>query len=455
MASALRDRYVPTSMRTLYAASPRPAVVLNPRWDALLVAVAGFMAVGVGHVHEHLEVLGALRPALVFVALALALYVTGQDGLRRIECLRGPTTLALGAFALWASLSVTSSLNAGVAFTLLVHPFASSVLLYLLAAGSVRGLRDIERLGLVYAVSVALYDGLIFTRFGWHAPDWKLLSLPYYDANDIATLSVTALPIAAYVAVRGPSATRRLLAGGTLVVLALALVRSGSRGGFLAFAAALMCALVVCRSVAFMWRLATVVALVGSLLLVGGQRYWGRLETISAEEADYNWTGDTGRLAVWKRGLTYLKDHPILGLGPNNFPVAEGTISPLAWRQQYNIGVKWSAAHNTYLQVGAELGLPGLAFYLLMLGSGFAAAAAARRLMPAGAAFAEALLVALTGFCVGSFFLSLAYVEFPYVLLGLCVGLHKLARWPGPPVVVSPRRAAVNPGAPATGWVIS
>ena len=65
--------------------------------------------------------------------------------------------------------------------------------------------------------------------------------------------------------------------------------------------------------------------------------------------------------------------NPLFGVGPEQFPAAEGTLSPFAERQQFGIGVRWNAAHNSFIQIGAELGLPGLALFIAIIASAFAA----------------------------------------------------------------------------------
>ena len=51
------------------------------------------------------------------------------------------------------------------------------------------------------------------------------------------------------------------------------------------------------------------------------------------------------------------------------FPVAEGTIFvPLAARAEaVGHGLKWNAAHNSFVEIGAELGIPGLLVFLALL----------------------------------------------------------------------------------------
>jgi O-antigen ligase len=156
-------------------------------------------------------------------------------------------------------------------------------------------------------------------------------------------------------------------------------------------------------------------------------------------DADYNHTEENGRLPIWHRGIGYMLQSPVFGVGPNNFGVAEGTLSPLAERQQFGVGVRWNAAHNSYIQVGAELGIPGLIFFVGTIVTAFAALRQAGRNEAALAALSEtgtrptapltpALMASLLGFVVGAFFLSLAYSEMLYMLLALAVGLRKVTR---------------------------
>jgi O-antigen ligase len=150
-----------------------------------------------------------------------------------------------------------------------------------------------------------------------------------------------------------------------------------------------------------------------------------------ASDADYNRTAETGRLQIWTRGIGYMLDHPLLGVGPGNFQRAEGTLSPFAHRQQYGVGVLWSAPHNTFVQVGAELGIPGLALFVAMIGSAFLLLARLGRRQRGAhrdrdAALTQALTASLLAFVVGAFFLSFAYSEMLYTLLALAVGLDKV-----------------------------
>jgi O-antigen ligase len=148
-------------------------------------------------------------------------------------------------------------------------------------------------------------------------------------------------------------------------------------------------------------------------------------------DADYNHTEEAGRMQIWSRGIGYMLDNPVFGVGAQNFQSAEGMLSPFAHRQQLGLGVRWNAAHNSFVQVGAELGLPGLILFLCIITSAFRFLARARRVGGGtqGAhhtQLSQALTAALIGFVVGAFFLSLAYSEMFYALIALAVGFAKV-----------------------------
>lgn len=390
------------------------------------------MLTSVGRVHQ-LFGLESLRPASLTGGLALALYFADRHELRRSRLVWLPTTRYLAVFLGWMIISTPGSLSEGTSFTLVFSNFTKTALMYFVMVAAVRTIRDVERLSFAYLMSAAIYAFVVVTRFDvGGGADWRLGHLYYYDANDFATFGVTATPFGIYFLHRASGAFVRVLVGAALAVLTLAFVYSGSRGGFLALSAVAIYVVARYTRIPLRWRIGATALVLAVLVAAASDQYWRQMGTILSD-ADYNRTGETGRLQIWSRGLTYMLDHPILGVGPDNFPVAEGTLSPHAERQQYGIGVRWSAAHNSFIQVGAELGVPGLLLFVAILASAFAALRTARRRaressgpLAAGAELAQALTAALIGFVVGAFFLSLAYSEMLFTLVALSVGLRKV-----------------------------
>ncbi len=402
-------------------------------WDVLLVCVAGYIFMAVGRVHQLFPVLQTVRPALLFGLLAVVLYLMDGRQSRQLNRLWVPTTICLVGFMAWIALSVPGALNRGNSFNLLTQNFIKTFLMYVVIAGSVRGTRDIERLAFIYYMSAVIYAAVVLTRFDLGSGQaWRLGDLYYYDANDFATFAASAMPLGLFFAHSGRRIVTKVFAVVTLVILTIAFVRSGSRGGFLAVLA--LGGYVVLRysAIAMRWRVGAFVLVAFVFVGAASAQYWQQMGTI-VSDSDYNQTQESGRLQIWERGIGYMFGRPIFGVGADNFSTAEGTLSPMASRQQYGVGVRWNAAHNSLVQVGAELGFPGLLFFIAMVVTAFAALGGSkwqRRRSPAfhgrPLELRQALTASLIGFAVGAFFLSLAYHEMLYTLLALAVGMAKV-----------------------------
>jgi O-antigen ligase len=122
-------------------------------------------------------------------------------------------------------------------------------------------------------------------------------------------------------------------------------------------------------------------------------------------------------------------EHPVFGVGPGVFEAAN-------WDAELKLGrrVGWQPSHNMYTQVSAELGIPGLIVFLIFLGSGFASlrrVARATQANPELHALADAarcISMILITFCVGAFFLSVAYSPMIAAMMGLCASLEIVAK---------------------------
>lgn len=401
-------------------------------WSGLLLCLAVYLLATVGRIHQLFPSLGPLRPALVSAMLALALLLLDPTATERLwrVCRQRAAKCLLG-LVVWVALSVPGALWQGGSFALLTDVLLKAAAMALVLAAAVRGPRDLERMGLVYFGSAAVYGAVVLARFDVTAT-WRMGTLYYYDANDFATLAATALPLGLYFASTPRGTALRLAALLGLGVLGVAIVRTGSRGGFLALLAVIGFLLFRLTTIRAGWRLLTAGVLAVLFAATATDAYWDQMRTIVHPEEDYNLSSQEGRLKIWKRGIGYMMSRPILGVGAGNFPTAEGTISPQAERQSYGRGVKWQAAHNSFVQVGAELGVPGLVLFVVMLASAFTGLNAAGRhsagaARPPPAVLAQTLTASLIGYVVGAFWLSLAYTEMLYTLVGLAIGLRQIA----------------------------
>ena len=405
------------------------------KWDVLLLCVAGYILTVVGRVHQLFPAVQLLRPAVLTGLLAIALYVFDRREERRTRYLGGRPTVYVLALLAWMMLCVPAALVTGNSFDLVFDNFIKTVLMYVIIAGSARGVRDVERLLLAYLASAAVYATVIVARFDLGSGDaWRLAHLYYYDANDFATFAVSAMPFAVYLLHTARGVLSRAAAVFALAMLVLAFVYTGSRGGFIALLVMCGYILLLYTGIPIRWRVFATALLIALVAATASDRYWQQMSTI-VSDADYNRTEETGRLQIWRRGVGYMLGNPLFGVGPGNFQSAEGRLSVQARRRELGIGVRWNAAHNTYVQIGAEAGLPGLMLFVAIIVAAFRAlrraAANSRRVAGSsrdGVLLTQALGAALAGLLTGAFFLSLAYSEMLYTLVALSAALYKVTR---------------------------
>jgi O-antigen ligase len=217
------------------------------------------------------------------------------------------------------------------------------------------------------------------------------------------------------------------------------MARSGSRGGFLGFIAVGTAALVLVNGVSVARRLFVVAATFLVFQVGAPPGYWKQMSTILAPKEDYNYYDREGRKAVMERGIGYMTQYPVFGLGIDNFSKAECTISPKIATSRINGPLRCTVPHNSYLQSGAELGFPGLLIWgSLVIGGIFAPLRIRRRLPTSWRRGTQSerfiynatsfFAVAMVGFAVPSFFVSFAWMDPVYLMAALLTGLYIAAQ---------------------------
>lgn len=406
-------------------------------WDALRIALAAAILTSVWRVQDLFPALAPLKlPSLLLLVLLGLMAISPRERFRARIISRQRVMRGLFVILALAAVSIPMSLWAGMSLDFLLKNMLPAIVLAVTAAAAVYTVSDARRVAAIQVFGAALYAIVILTQFEV-GPDGRLGSLVYYDANDLGMLLVCTLPLALFFVWFSRHIGSRLLAAAIIGLYLATIVKTGSRGALLGLIAVALYLLARYTSLHWSHRLATVAGVVLIFVAATGAQYWSTVSTILSPRTDYNWIGNTegGRMAIWGRGLSYMADRPVTGLGLAAFPLAEGTISPLARRQQFSDGVKWSAPHNSFLQIGAELGVLALVIFIATLvGALLLSGRLARDALARGgqniavAALARAQGAALVGYAVAGFFLSQAYAPFLFVLLGMIVGLDIAAR---------------------------
>ncbi len=235
------------------------------------------------------------------------------------------------------------------------------------------------------------------------------------NPNDLSLHLVTMIPLAVCLGLATRSRVMRLVYFSMATLFVAANTVTYSRGGFLGLIAA--CGVLV-------WKLGrrkrlnvSVISIVvgGLFLLLTPGNYAVRILSIFGLAADPVGSSDERR-ALLERSIVVSLRNP-WGIGIGNFPI---------------VGYRNLVTHNAYTQVSAELGLLGLAAYLIFMISPFRKLGAIERTL-----FKEdtpdwfyylsiGLQASIVGYMVSSFFVSVAYNWFIYYLIAYAVAFRRI-----------------------------
>jgi O-antigen ligase len=440
----------------------------EPKPDKLLRAVALVLFTYVWRLQDAFPILGKLQLPALAVFAALVYFAKTRQPARRVRLIKGPTTKLVIVLMVLMTIGVPFSLWVGHSAMFVLKGMLPNALFLLLVAASVRTVRDVEWYALVNLYGALVYTTVIslFFHVGY---DGRLGGLIFYDANDFALVMVCTIPFAIYFLGKGHRTSHRVAALFTMAMILTAMVKSGSRGGFIGLIGVMLYVLLRYRAIPSRVRLAVTVAGIALFFGFASDKYWTSMGTILHPQSDYNYSDNVGRVEVWKRGLGYMLHNPVVGVGVAAYPTAEGQSDLARSLAAQGRGFKWSVAHNSFLETGAELGFPGaLVFISILVVTGYGLT----RISPRGKwapwitrremALAQMLIGAIVGFSVAGFFVSAEYFAYLYFILGLSVGLMKLVRLRAgafpmmrPQISVRLASRAQTPPETDLGWVHS
>jgi O-antigen ligase len=291
--------------------------------------------------------------------------------------------------------------------------------------------------GVVLAFGVAqLLDRLLSPDRGW---DWARPSIAPWtigstlgNPNHLVAFLAMLLPLGIVLGILAPPRRRLVLTMGVVAVLELAI--AASRGGTLAAVAGLfVLALLFRRQLAAhrRWALRLTVAAVALAALV--TVVFGAAGVTKIEPGELLGTGPGTtldlRVEVWGSAWRMASDHPLLGVGPDVFPVLFPAYASERFMFLYGPFSVANGAHNLFFNALANTGVVGLAALLALLvaaartvGRGWRRVGLEedeRRWLLGGTAAALVAFLVQAAFNVEEVALSLCV----WVLLGLAVSL--------------------------------
>lgn len=393
------------------------------------------------------SVLSATKLTGLLLGLAWFARLATQAGRARVLLTAHPgLSILLGALVAWAGLSVVWADDGNDAIVetsrlLLV------VLLYVIVYTAIRTRRDLLLViggFVVGAASTAAY-GLVLRPTVDGATADRLVST-IADPNLLAAILVAGLTLAAAasIATRG-SPGWRLGAAAAGAVCLIAFLLTGSRGGLVALAAALVAAVAVAgRARAKVLGLGTllVACTLAFYVIYAPADIRERVGGASLGEVQQEET----RLTIWTIGWRMAEDNAVIGVGAGNFidSSRQYVLEPGILFSTGRVVDAPAAAHNTYLQAFAELGIVGVTLYLAIIVASLVFAFKAARAFGSRGdwqmeVLARGVIVATVGVLAANFFISELSGKYTWLLMALGPAMLGVARSdPGPPESAEP-----------------
>jgi len=385
-----------------------------------------YVLVAVTKVQEGIPVLLRLSPAKLVGALLVLTAITEVPRARWRELSRANTARWVAVIAVMAVLSVPFSVWPGGAFAFLRSQYWKTLLFFAVATVAATDHRTMRAMVLAFLAGTGFAVLRVLLGVA-SSEEGRAYVGAAFDPNESALLFLVTLPFCGYVINRVKWG--RIPGIVLSVLLILGIARTGSRGGLVGLTVLGLWYIYRARP----GRRLTYAVLLPLLALVGlaaaSDQVSERISSLMNPTEDYNLTAREGRMQVWTRGVGYMITHPILGVGISNFGVAEGVLSG---KTNEGYGIKYSAAHNSFVEIGAELGVLGLVAFIAMLWTALRGCRKVTTLRPRGPpaivteqkASAGAAEAALVAFCVAGFFLSFAHQPVTFFLVAIALGVR-------------------------------
>jgi probable O-glycosylation ligase (exosortase A-associated) len=325
--------------------------------------------------------------------------------------------LAFAAFAFWILVTYVTAQNKAAA-DVWIEEYLKIFLMYFVSAFLIRSVKQVWALFVMVGLALAYICYEI--NFLYLVNGYLGIQKNGYgglDNNGAGLMLAMGAPVCWFCF----EGTKRWWRWGFIVLLPVivhAVLMTYSRGAMLSLIVA--CPVMILRS-RFRLRLAAglIVGAFMLLPLLAGKEIRERFLSIEQNEVD---DSANSRRQSWAAAYRIAQDYPVFGVGVRNANL---------FSQAYGADMEGRTIHSQYLQILADNGFPGLALYLLVLGSSLLSLRRVRLLARVrdddetrlAVAVANGLESSLLTFCFGALFLSLEVFELPFLLLLMCAQL--------------------------------
>ncbi len=341
-----------------------------------------------------------------------------------------PIVIALVAYLGWSALGLFHAQDKETAWEF-VEQLTKVVLPFLVGITTIQSVRQLKLLAWVILLSLGYVAFELNLSYFQGYNQAALGEFAGLDNNSLAIALVSGVGLGFFLGLGVRDWRLKILAFGATGMLAHAVLLTFSRGGMVALAVTGLVSFFLIPKRLVHYLVFTLAVLL--CLRLAGPEVRARFMTsfASQEERDYS---AQSRIDLWNGCWDSMLKRPVFGVGPHQWPtiVAEYGFPP------------GKEAHSLWMQIGAELGFPGLAFLAAFYGL------CVVRLWPlardgSGGSdpwlrdASRMVIASITGFAVSAQFVSLSGLEVPFYVVLLGAGVLRF---------VSLRPTALPPPAP-------
>ncbi|EPR37228.1 hypothetical protein dsx2_1171 [Desulfovibrio sp. X2] len=339
-------------------AAPDEAFQDTGRTSFLTFLLAGYLFLLIFRPYEYWPVLGELHIERVYMLMFMGIAFLNKEKRFVPSPVNGMVVLFTGVLLVSGVLAYRWD-----PAWLLFQDYLKYVIFYFMVILSVRDERDLRNLVVAFAAVMAIYVGKSLWEFTFHGRYvWRMgiarlcgVDNTYGDPNSFAATICYSLPLTwAAIRMKLPHKWLRLGLWGYEGMAIAAIILTGSRSGMMT--GLFFLGLVLLGSSRKMGS----ALCIGLVLLVSWNfmpedlqtRFLSLFEDVGPASAE---NSAAGRLEGFLHGVEVFTQHPLLGIGPSNFPYSWPGV------------VDGMNAHNLYGQTMGELGLAGVVAFGCLL----------------------------------------------------------------------------------------
>jgi O-antigen ligase len=295
-----------------------------------------------------------------------------------LPALKHPIGKAMYFLTFWFGACIPFSIWRGGSVPVFMSAGLPTFVVFLSVSGMMVNFDQVRRA--IFTVGYGLFVLAVIAALWGSAEESGRLFLPngkFSNPNEMAQALLMGLPLWFLMYQEAREIGKKVMSLAVLFLMLLMISKCGSRGAMITMIGVMLVVFVRTSIAGKMKLIVGGVAILTILVAMMPGRLIRRYMTMSddseltagaSNDSDY-WmqasavSSAQARRDLLKRSLKYTFQHPVFGVGPGMFPVAEDADMRA---QGYRKGT-WQGTHNSYTQVSSELGIPGAIAYIAII----------------------------------------------------------------------------------------